>query len=118
MQTASRYSGGMASPDALRGHVDAMLLAVLSAGPVHGYGAVERIRERSGGVLDFPSGTVYPALKRLERRGLIEGEWETGGRSKRVYRLTSAGLAALETERSDWTTTASLITSVLGAARG
>ena len=103
----------MASPDALRGHVDAMLLAVLADGPVHGYGAVERIRQRSSGVLDFPSGTVYPALKRLERRGLIEGEWE----SRRVYRLTSAGTKALETERSDWAATASLITRVLGAAR-
>ncbi|SFS14644.1 transcriptional regulator, PadR family [Agrococcus baldri] len=107
----------MASPDALRGHVDAMLLAVLAEGPVHGYGAVERIRERSSGVLDFPSGTVYPALKRLERRGLIEGEWQASGRSKRVYRLTSAGTKALETERSDWAATASLITRVLGAAR-
>lgn len=107
----------MASPDALRGHVDAMLLSVLSDGPVHGYGAVERIRERSGGALDFPSGTVYPALKRLERRGLIEGEWESSGRSKRVYRLTAAGTKALAAERSEWATTASLITSVLGAAR-
>ncbi|WP_413318957.1 helix-turn-helix transcriptional regulator [Agrococcus sp. 1P02AA] len=107
----------MATSDALRGHVDAMLLAVLADGPVHGYGAVERIRARSGGALDFPSGTVYPALKRLERRGLIEGEWETGGRSKRVYRLTTAGATALEQERSAWSTTSSLITSVLGSAR-
>ncbi|HET8868293.1 MAG TPA: helix-turn-helix transcriptional regulator [Agrococcus sp.] len=107
----------MASPDALRGHVDAMLLAVLSEGPVHGYGAVERIRDRSGGVLDFPSGTVYPALKRLERRGLIEGEWESSGRSKRVYRLTGAGTKALADERTEWVATSSIISSVLGAAR-
>lgn len=107
----------MASPDALRGHVDAMLLAVLADGPVHGYGAVERIRDRSGGVLDFPSGTVYPALKRLERRGLIEGEWESSGRAKRVYRLTAAGTKALADERAEWTATASVITRVLGAAR-
>jgi PadR family transcriptional regulator, regulatory protein PadR len=108
----------MASPDALRGHVDAMLLAVLADGPVHGYGAVERIRDRSGGALDFPSGTIYPALKRLERRGLIEGEWEATGRSKRVYRLTDAGTRALADERAEWASTASIITSVLGAARG
>jgi PadR family transcriptional regulator, regulatory protein PadR len=107
----------MASPDALRGHVDAMLLAVLADGPVHGYGAVERIRERSGGVLDFPSGTVYPALKRLERRGLITGEWASSGRSKRVYRLTQAGTKALADERAEWAATSSLITTVLGAAR-
>ncbi|KAA6432849.1 winged helix DNA-binding protein [Agrococcus sediminis] len=107
----------MASPDALRGHVDAMLLSVLADGPVHGYGAIERIRDRSGGALDFPSGTVYPALKRLERRGLIEGEWESSGRSKRVYRLTPAGTSELEAQRTEWTATASIITSVLGAAR-
>ncbi|WP_306232196.1 helix-turn-helix transcriptional regulator [Agrococcus beijingensis] len=107
----------MASPDALRGHVDAMLLSVLSDGPVHGYGAIERIRARSGGELDFPSGTVYPALKRLERRGLIEGEWEAAGRSKRVYRLTPAGERSLAEQRSEWALTASLITRVLGAAR-
>lgn len=94
-----------------------MLLAVLAEGPVHGYGAVERIRERSGGALDFPSGTVYPALKRLERRGLIDGEWASSGRSKRIYRLTSSGTKALVDERADWAATSSLITSVLGAAR-
>ncbi|GAA3610980.1 helix-turn-helix transcriptional regulator [Agrococcus terreus] len=107
----------MASPDALRGHVDAMLLSVLAEGPIHGYGAIERIRERSGGELDFPSGTVYPALKRLERRGHIEGEWASEGRSKRVYRLTASGERALATERDDWAATASIITRVLGAAR-
>lgn len=107
----------MPSPGAVHGHVDAMLLAVLADGPVHGYGAVERIRDRSGGALDFPSGTVYPALKRLERRGLIDGEWESSGRSKRVYRLTSAGEQALGEERSAWAATSSMITSVLGSAR-
>ncbi|QUW18690.1 helix-turn-helix transcriptional regulator [Agrococcus sp. Marseille-Q4369] len=107
----------MASPDALRGHVDAMLLSVLADGPVHGYGAIERIRERSDGVLDFPSGTVYPALKRLEGRGLIEGEWASSGRSKRVYRLTPAGTRALADERSDWAATSTMISRVLGAAR-
>ena len=105
----------MASPDALRGHVEAMLLAVLAEGPVHGYGAVERIRERSGGTLEFPSGTVYPALKRLEARGLIEGEWAATGRAKRVYRPTPAGLEALEAERREWAATSVLITAVLGA---
>ena len=79
--------------------------------------AIERIRERSGGALDFPSGTVYPALKRLEGRGLIEGEWASSGRSKRVYRLTSTGTQALADERSEWAATSSIITSVLGAAR-
>ena len=81
-----------------------MLLAVLSEGPVHGYGAVERIRDRSGGVLDFPSGTVYPALKRLERRGLIEGKWveKAGQRRRRYYRLTTEGRRVLAERRRSW----------------
>lgn len=107
----------MASPDALRGHVDAMLLSVLADGPVHGYGAIERIRERSGGELDFPSGTVYPALRRLERRGLIEGAWESAGRAKRVYSLTKDGSAELAAQRTDWSRTAAIISRVLEPAR-
>ena len=76
----------MASPDALRGHVDAMLLSVLAEGPIHGYGAIERILERSGGELDFPSGTVYPALKRLELKGWIAAKWETSEHNRRARR--------------------------------
>jgi PadR family transcriptional regulator PadR len=90
-------------PDALKGHVDLLLLSVLESGPTHGYGLAEELRERSSGVFDLPEGTVYPALYRLERRGLVSSRWETvAGRRRRVYSLTGGGRGALAWQRSDW----------------
>src|SRR5256885_15956354 len=74
--------------DALRGHLDALLLAVLDDEPRHGYAIIEALQERSGGVLALPTGTVYPALRRMERAGLVESAWSTGGgRDRRTYQL-------------------------------
>ncbi|MEV0397628.1 PadR family transcriptional regulator [Polymorphospora rubra] len=88
---------------ALHGHLDALLLAVLEGGALHGYAIIEALRSRSGGVLDLPTGTVYPALRRLERAGLVESEWSTvSGRQRRTYRLTRAGHGALRAERTGW----------------
>src|SRR5690242_11539741 len=58
-------------PDALRGHLDALLLATLDGAALHGYAIIEALQQRSGGALDLPTGTVYPALRRLERGGLV-----------------------------------------------
>jgi len=89
--------------DALKSHVDLLLLSVLEEEPVHGYGLVESLRERSDGAFDLAEGTVYPSLYRLERRGLVTSRWEAvGGRRRRVYRLTSAGRGALERQRTEW----------------
>jgi DNA-binding PadR family transcriptional regulator len=89
--------------DAVKGHVDLLLLSVLEKGPAHGYGLVEALRERSGGAFDFPEGTVYPSLYRLERQGLVESRWEDGRtRRRRVYRLTRKGAAELRRERTAW----------------
>jgi DNA-binding PadR family transcriptional regulator len=90
-------------PDALRGHLDALLLAVLDDEPRHGYAVIEALQARSGGALALPTGTVYPALRRLERAGYVESAWSTvGGRERRTYRLTGAGHRALAAERSAW----------------
>ena len=90
-------------PDALRGHLDAVLLAVLESGPRHGYAVIEALQSRSGGALDLPTGTVYPALRRLERAGYVRSSWSTvAGRERRTYELTSAGARALASERSAW----------------
>jgi PadR family transcriptional regulator, regulatory protein PadR len=90
-------------PDVLRGHLDALLLAVLDDEPRHGYAIIEALQERSGGVLNLPTGTVYPALRRLERTGLVQSSWSTvGGRDRRTYQLTSSGRRALSEERSAW----------------
>jgi len=89
--------------DALRGHLDAILLSVLADGPRHGYAVIEALQARSGGALDLPTGTVYPALRRLERAGHVRSEWVTvGGRERRTYELTAAGRRTLNTERDAW----------------
>lgn len=89
--------------EVLKGNVDALLLAALEAGPAHGYRVVEALKERSDGSFDLPEGTVYPALHRLERSGLLASGWETaGGRRRRVYRLTRRGRTELAARRSEW----------------
>ena len=93
----------IAMRDALKGHVDLLLLSALESAPAHGYELVETLRERSEGAFDLAEGTVYPSLYRLERRGLVASGWETvSGRRRRVYRLTTGGRRALEKERSEW----------------
>ena len=100
--------------DALRGHLDALLLAVLDDEPRHGYAIIEALQERSGGTLNLPTGTVYPALRRLERGGLVESTWSTvGGRERRTYKLTGAGRRVLAEERSAWRTFTATIGAVL-----
>ena len=102
------------NPDALRGHMDALLLSVLEREPLHGYAIIEALQERSGGALSVPTGTVYPALRRLERAGLLSSEWATvGGRQRRTYRLTDSGSKQLQGERSAWQEFASVIGGVL-----
>lgn len=105
----------MRNAQALKGHLDVLLLASLTSGPRHGYAVKEALRERSGGRFDLPTGTVYPALHRLERAGLIEGSWEVAnGRRRRVYCLTAAGEQRLGRDRAHWQEFAGTITSVLG----
>jgi DNA-binding PadR family transcriptional regulator len=85
------------------GHLDGMLLAIAADGPVHGYAAAQALRERSGGVFDLPEGTIYPALHRLERAGLLQSGWSTAsGRRRRVYQLTARGKRAVGRARGDW----------------
>ena len=61
--------------EALKGHLDLLLLAVMEDGPTHGYAVIEELRQRTGDAFDLPEGTVYPALHRLERAGLLESRW-------------------------------------------
>src|SRR6266700_3183602 len=100
--------------ETLKGHLDGLLLASLEAGPRHGYAIMEALRAGSGGQFDLPTGTVYPALRRLERAGLIQGTWsEGGGRQRRVYELTPAGRGALAAERGTWRDFAAAVTALL-----
>ncbi len=88
----------------VRGHLDLLLLSVLGdAGPVHGYAVITALRDRSQGAFDLPEGTVYPALQRLERAGLVASHWdETAPRRRRVYRLTDEGRRAQAAKKQEW----------------
>ena len=102
-------------PDAVRGHLDGLILSVLEAGPLHGYAIIESLQARSGGALDLPTGTVYPALRRLERAGWLASEWDVvSGRKRRTYRLTRSGEQALAAERAEWREFTTVIGGVLG----
>jgi DNA-binding PadR family transcriptional regulator len=91
--------------DAIKGHVEFLVLGALRHGPAHGYGLIVRLREQSDGAFDLPEGTIYPALQRLERAGSVASEWSSeSGRRRRVYTLTPAGNEALAQGRRDWAT--------------
>ncbi len=100
--------------EVLKGHLDAMLLATLETGPRHGYAIIDALRLATAGRIDLPTGTVYPALHRLERAGLLTSSWSTDQpRPRRTYRLTPAGRRALGTERSAWQEFAAAVTAIL-----
>jgi PadR family transcriptional regulator PadR len=102
--------------EVLKGHLDLLLLSALSEQPRHGYGIVERLRERSRGAFDLSEGTVYPALYRLERAKLLSSRWSVvGGRRRRVYSLTRTGRRALTQQRREWNAFVGAVKSVTGA---
>jgi PadR family transcriptional regulator PadR len=104
--------------EALKGHLDGLLLAVLEAGPAHGYAVIEALRSGSEGTFDLPTGTIYPALHRLEETGLVASTWSDGaGRRRRVYQLTAAGRKALKAQRQAWQEFAGAVSSVMNRAR-
>jgi len=98
----------------LKGHLDGLILAVVSRGPLHGYAVIEALKARSGGQLALPEGTVYPALHRLEADGLLRSEWSTAsGRRRRVYSITRRGEKELGARRERWRLFAGTIEAVL-----
>lgn len=98
-----------------KGHVDLLLLSLLERDAAHGYGLVEALRERSEGVFELAEGTIYPALYRLERQGLVASGWDTvGGRKRRMYRLTARGGRELSRQRSEWRTYVQAVEAVVG----
>jgi len=100
--------------ETLKGHLDSLILAIVAAEPAHGYAIIEELKGRSRGAFDLPEGTVYPALHRLERAGLLESDWSAAsGRKRRVYKLTRRGRRQLEARRSEWRDFARAVDSVL-----
>ena len=101
--------------DTLKGHLEMLILATLEARPLHGYAVIEALHRVSDEAFDLPEGTVYPALHRLEREGLLASNWTTEGRRRRVYRLTRSGKKALSDQKTDWRAFSRAVQSVLGA---
>jgi len=98
-----------------RGQLDLLLLSVLAQAPAHGYLVIERLRTQSEGAFDLAEGTVYPALHRLERSGLLHSSWsEDAPRRRRIYALTTSGHAALDGHRRDWNAFAGAMRAVVG----
>jgi PadR family transcriptional regulator PadR len=101
--------------EALKGHLDLLLLSVLSNGPAHGYAIIESLRARSEDVFDLPEGTVYPALHRLEDQGLLKSTWsEDTGRRKRIYQLTPKGQGVLNTRQDEWLKFSKAVNATVG----
>ena len=113
---ANRYQNRI---ELLQGTLDLLILQTLLWGPQHGYGISQVIRANSGEILQVDTGSLYPALHRMERQKLIAAEWKVSENKQRVrvYRLTAAGRKRLVAERSRWTQLSDAIAGVLDPAR-
>lgn len=99
--------------ETLKGHLDFLLLAAVHGRASHGYAILETLRQRTSGTLDLAEGTVYPALHRLQRAGLLASRWTVeSGRRRRTYRLTAKGETALEAGRREWRAFSSAVEAV------
>jgi PadR family transcriptional regulator, regulatory protein PadR len=103
----------------LQGTLDMLILQTLQWGPRHGYGLSQSIRTNSGEILKVDTGSLYPALHRLEKQKLIAAEWKQSENNQRtrVYRLTSKGKKQLTSERSRWSQLSAAIAGVLNPAK-
>lgn len=101
--------------DLPQGTLDMLILRVASLGPIHGYAIAQRIQQISRDVLRVQQGSLYPALHRLENRGLLAAEWKESetGREAKFYRLTAAGRRQLQTETDNWARLAEAVGLIL-----
>ena len=106
-----------AAREIVKGTLDMLILKALELGPMHGWGIADRIDALSRGVFQLQTGTLYPALHRLLRRGWVEAEWRTtdNARRARYYRLTAEGRKRLENERDAWFRAAVAVKRILDA---
>ena len=90
--------------DLLKGSSNSLLLCLLDQQPMYGYQIVRELEERSQGYFTFKEGTLYPALHRLEKSGLITGEWQLlpNGRQRRYYHINAKGHSKLAMEKTQW----------------
>ena len=99
----------------LKGSTDCLILSVLSDHPTYGYELIREIESRSNGYFHFREGTLYPALHRMEKEGLLEARWATlpGVQERRYYQLTAAGHEALALRQTAWSDFSSAVRAIL-----
>jgi transcriptional regulator len=107
-------------PDLPQGTLDLLILQVIAAGPIHGYAIAQRLQQLSKDVVQVPEGSLYPALHRLEKRGLLAAAWKLSdtGRQSKFYRLTPKGKRQLGAQASNWLRLTDAIALILKTARG
>ena len=116
MSSKGRYQDHL---EILQGTLDLLILQTLQWGPRHGYALSKSIRTQSGDILKVDTGSLYPALHRLERKGWVAAEWKASevGPRLRIYRLTNTGKKQLRHERSRWERLSEAIEGVLHPKR-
>jgi PadR family transcriptional regulator, regulatory protein PadR len=109
-----------AKADLPQGTLDLLILKVIAFGPVHGYAIAQRLQQVSRDVVQVPQGSLYPALHRLENRGLLAADWKQteSGREAKFYHLTRRGRRHLETETAGWQRLTEAVGLILGMAEG
>jgi transcriptional regulator len=106
--------------DLPQGTLDLLILHIVSAGPIHGYAVAQRLQQISRDVVQVPQGSLYPALHRLENRGLLAADWKISdtGRESKFYRLTAKGRRQLKEEAASWLRLTEAIGLILKTAGG
>ena len=106
--------------DLPQGTLDLLILKVVALGPVHGYAIAQRLQQVSRHVVQVPQGSLYPALHRLENRGLLDADWKVTdtGREAKFYRLTRKGRATLDAETASWRRLSDAIGLILKMSEG
>jgi PadR family transcriptional regulator PadR len=106
--------------DLPQGTLDLLILKIVALGPVHGYAIAQRLQQTSRDVVQVRQGTLYPALHRLENRGVLAAEWRESetGREAKFYKLTRKGRALLETEAASWRRLSDAVGMILKLSEG
>lgn len=109
-----------AKSDLPQGTLDLLVLQIVALEPLHGYAIAQRLRQMSRDVVQVTQGTLYPALHRLENRGLLAADWKASdtGRDAKFYKLTRKGRTHLESETASWERLTGAVAAILHAAKG
>jgi PadR family transcriptional regulator PadR len=115
-----RHQDPSPKSDLPQGTLDLLILKIVTMGPIHGYAIAQRIQQISRDVVQVQQGSLYPALHRLENKGLLTAEWKESetGREAKFYRLTAKGRKQLKEETESWARLTGAIGLILGSAEG